>query len=154
MSKKLPSSSGFTRETQKDLYSLYNAGAEVSDFIQKIVPEGTPRTELYTMSVTQYDYKPAQRKYPYDFYFYADYLHNVEIHFNDEKYVFSYEHCPVENNPYHFQFFTKDQNGEKLPRQAKKKSEQNRNKAIADVIFENILSAAVCFDTSKLISCV
>ena len=36
MDKKLPSSSGFTRETQKDLYSLYSAGAEVSDFIQKI----------------------------------------------------------------------------------------------------------------------
>ena len=82
MGKKLPKSSGFTRETQQDLYSLYNAGAEVADFIQKIVPEGTSRTELYTMS------------------------------------------------------------------------EQNRNKAIADIIFENILSAAVCFDTSKLISCV
>ena len=119
MSKKLSPASGFVRETQKDLYSLYNAGAEASDF-----------------------------------YFYADYLHNVEVQFNDEKYVFSYEHCPVENNPYHFQFYTKDQNGEKLPRQAKKKSEQNRNKAIADVIFENILSAAVCFDTSKLISCI
>lgn len=126
MSKKLSPSSGFVRETQKDLYSLYNAGAEVSDFIQKIVPEGTSRTELYTMSVTQYDFKPEQRKYPFDFYFYADYLHNVEVQFNDEK----------------------------LPRQAKKKSEQNRNKAIADVIFENILSVAVCFDTSKLISCV
>lgn len=48
----------------------------------------------------------------------------------------------------------RDQNGDKLPRQAKKKSEQNRNKAIADIIFENILSAAVCFDTSKLVSCV
>ena len=36
MGKKLPPSSGFTRETQNDLYSLYNAGAEVSDFIQKI----------------------------------------------------------------------------------------------------------------------
>ena len=94
MGKKLPKSSGFTRETQQDLYSLYNAGAEVSDFIQK-----------------------------------------------------------VEGNPYHFQFYTEDANGVKLPRQAKKKSEQNRNKAIADIIFENVLSEAVCFDTSKLISC-
>ena len=51
--------------------------------------------------------------------------------------------------------FTREtQNGEKLPSQAKKKSEQNKNKAIADIIFENILSAAVCFDSSKLISCV
>ena len=153
MGKKLPTSSGFTRETQLDLYSLYNAGAEVSDFIQKIVPEGTSRTELYTMSVTQFDFKPKQRKYPFDFYLFADYLYNVEIHFNEEEYIFSYEHCPVENNPYHFQFYTTDKNGQKLPRKAKKKSEQNRNKAIADIIFENILSEAVCFDKSKLISC-
>lgn len=153
MSKKLPQSSGFIRETQVDLYSLYNSGAEVSDFIQKIVPEGTSRTELYTMSVTQFNYTPEQRKYPFDFYFYADYLYDLEILFNKEKYVFSYEHCPVENNPYHFQFYTQDENGVKLPRQAKKKSEQNRNKAIADIIFENILSDAVCFDTSRLISC-
>ena len=150
---KLSKSSGFTRETQQDLYSLYNAGAEVSDFIQKIIPEGTSRTELYTMSVTQFDFKPSQRKYPFDFYLFADNLYNVEIHFNEEKYIFSYEHCPVEGNPYHFQFYTKDDAGEKLPRQAKKKSEQNRNKAIADIIFENILSDAVCFDSSKLISC-
>ena len=153
MGKKLPKSSGFTRETQLDLYSLYNAGAEVSDFIQKIVPEGTSRTELYTMSVTQFDFKPKQRKYPFDFYFFADCLYNVKIHFSEEEYIFSYEHCPVENNPYHFQFYTTDKNGEKLPRQAKKKSEQNRNKAIADIIFENILSESVCFDKSKLISC-
>ena len=153
MSKKLPKSSGFTRETQPDLYSLYNAGAEVPDFIQKIVPEGTSRTELYTRSVTQFDFKPNQRKYPFDFYFFADFLYNVKIHFNNEKYIFSYEHCPVEGNPYHFQFYTEDDNGKKLPRQAKKKSEQNRNKAIADIIFENVLSEAVCFDTGKLISC-
>ena len=153
MGKKLPKSSGFNRETQQDLYSLYNAGAEVSDFIQKIVPEGTSRTELYTMSVTQFDFKPNQRKYPFDFYFFADNLYNVEILFNEEKYIFSYEHCPVEGNPFHFQFYTEDDNGEKLPRQAKKKSEQNRNKAIADIIFENVLSEAVCFDASKLISC-
>ena len=153
MGKKLPKSSGFTRETQQNLYSLYNAGAEVSDFIQKIVPEGTSRTELYTMSVTQFDFKPNQRKYPFDFYFFADYLYNVEILFNEDRYIFSYDHCPVEGNPYHFQFYTEDDNGEKLPRQAKKKSEQNRNKAIADIIFENVLSEAVCFDTGKLISC-
>lgn len=153
MGKKLPKSSGFTRETQQDLYFLYNAGAEVADFIQKIVPEGTSRTELYTMSVTQFDFKPNQRKYPFNFYFFADYLYNVEIHFNEEEYIFSYEHCPVETNPYHFQFYTTDKNGQKLPRKAKKKSEQNRNKAIADIIFENILSEAVCFDTGKLISC-
>ena len=153
MNKKLPDASGFTRETQIDLYSLYNAGAEVADFIYKIVPEGTTRTELYSMSVTQFNYVPEQRKYPFDFYFFADFLYNVEIQFGEEKYCFSYEHCPVENNPFHFQFYTKDGNGEKLPRQAKKKSEQNRNKAIADIIYENVLSEAVCFDTTKLISC-
>ena len=60
MQNKLPSNSGFIRETQEDLYVLYNEGAEISDFIHKIVPEGTSRTELYTMSVTQFDYKPAQ----------------------------------------------------------------------------------------------
>ena len=58
MNKKLPDASGFTRETQIDLYSLYNAGAEVADFIYKIVPEGTTRTELYSMSVTQFNYVP------------------------------------------------------------------------------------------------
>ena len=68
LQKKLPPKSGFTRETQEDLYALYNEGAEISDFIHKIVPEGTSRTELYTMSVPQFDYKPVQRKYPYDFY--------------------------------------------------------------------------------------
>lgn len=52
MNEKLPTGCGFTRETQTDLYKLYNEGAEVSDFIQKIVPDGTSRTELYTMSVT------------------------------------------------------------------------------------------------------
>ena len=154
MNKKLAPASGFVRETQMDLYAFYDAGAEVPDFIQKIVPEGTSRTELYTMSVTQFDYKPAMRKYPFDFYFYADYLFDIAVKFNDESYVFSYEHCPVENNPYHFQFYTIDKDGQKLPRQAKKKSEQNRNKAIADIIFENILSEAVCFDKSKLVSCV
>ena len=154
MQERLPENSGFRRETQSDLYELYNAGAEIPDFIQKIVPEGTSRTELYTMSVTQFDYKARQRKYPFDFYFHADYLYDVEICFNDEKFVFSYEHCPVEDNPYHFQFFTKDSHGEKLPRKAQKKSEQNRNKMLADVIFENILSEAVCLDTDRLVSCV
>ena len=149
----LPKNSGFRRETQTDLYELYNAGAEVPDFIQKIVPEGTSRTELYTMSVTQFDYKTPERKYPFDFYFYSDYLHNVEVNFGGETFLFSYEHCPVESNPFHFQFFTKDSNGEKLPRRAQKKSEQNRNKMLADIIFENILSEAVCFDTGKLVSC-
>ena len=152
MQSRLPENSGFTRETQEDLYALYNEGAEVSDFIRKIVPEGTSRTELYTMSVTQYDYKPDTRKYPFDFYFYSDFLYDVEINYNNEKFTFSYEHCPVENNPYHFQFYTKAENGERLPRQAKKKSEQNRNKMIADIIFENILSEAVCFDENRLVS--
>ena len=118
----------------------------------KFVPEGTSRTELYTMSVTQFDYKPAQRKYPYDFYLYANFLYNIEVNYNDEHFIFSYEHCPVENNPYHFQFFTQDSEGERLPRKAKKKSEQNHNKIIADIIFENIISEAVCFDVSKLVS--
>ena len=154
MQEKLPEKSGFCRETQIDLYELYNSGAEIPDFIQKIVPEGTSRTELYTMSVTQFDYKTPQRKYPFDFYFYADYLYDVEVRFNNENFVFSYEHCPVDNNPYHFQFYTKDQNGEKLPRKARTKSEQNKNKMLADIIFENILSEAVCFNTEKLISCV
>lgn len=65
--------------------------------------------------------------------------------------MFSYEHCPVGNNPYHFQFYTKDSKDERLPRKAQKKSEQNRNKALADIIYENILSEAVCFDVKKLI---
>ena len=154
MQEKLQDKSGFCRETQADLYDLYNSGAEIPDLIYKIVPEGTSRTELYTMSVTQFDYKTPRRKYPFDFYFYADYLYNVGVHFNDEIFLFSYEHCPVEDNPYHFQFFTKDSNGEKLPRKAQKKSEQNKNKMLADVIYENILSEAVCFDTDKLVSCV
>ena len=152
MSERLPIGSGFIRETQQNLYELYNEGAEVPDFIQKIVPEGTSRTELYTMSVTQFDFKPKSRKYPYDFYFYADSLYEVEVNFEDELFLFSYENCPVESNPYHFQFYTKDSNGEKLPRKAQKKSEQNRNKVIADIIFENILSEAVCFNKEALVS--
>lgn len=39
MQSRLPENSGFTKETQEDLYALYNEGAEVSDFIRKIVPE-------------------------------------------------------------------------------------------------------------------
>lgn len=152
MTEKLPNGCGFIRETQSDLYELYNEGAEVSDFIHKIVPEGTSRTELYTMSVTQFDYKSKSKKYPFDFYFYADFLYDVKVNFNQEQFMFSYEHCPIENNPYHFQFYTKDSNGERLPRKAQKKSEQNRNKMLADIIYENILSEAVCFDVKKLIS--
>ena len=106
------------------------------------------------MSVTQFDFKPALRKYPFNFYFCADSLYDVSVVCNEEHFIFSYEHSPVENNPYHFQFYAVDNNGNRLPRKAQKKSEQNRNKMLADVIFENILSEAVCFDTSKLHSCV
>ena len=62
MQRKLPSKSGFRRETQIDLYALYDLGAEIPDFIQKIVPDGTSRTELYTMSVTQFDFRPTRKK--------------------------------------------------------------------------------------------
>ncbi len=85
----MPDNSGFIRETQEDLYALYNEGAEVSDFIHKIVPEGTSRTELYTMSVTQYDFMPKSHKYPCDFY--ADFLFDVEVSINEEKLTFFYE---------------------------------------------------------------
>ena len=150
MSDRLPENCGFIRETQTNLYDLYDEGAEVADFIQKIVPEGTSRTELYTMSVTQYDFKPSCRKYPFDFYFHADSLYDVEVCFNNERFIFSYEHCPTDGNPYHFQFYAEDSSKVRLPRKAQKKSEQNRNKMIADVIFENVLSEAVCFTPEKL----
>lgn len=151
---------GFVRETSEDLYSMISQKEEVAEVINKIIPNKNPRTELFNLSVYLYGFSPSKRKYGYDFFFFCNKLYELSVKFKrnenekEELFTFSYKYDPVTDgdfiNPCHFVFCVRDSSGNELPRQAEKESIQKRNKALVNLIFEEYLCKAVCFDTNLL----
>jgi len=102
------------------------------------------------MSVYLYDFTPEKKSYSNSCYLYCKKLYQQEVEFRGEDFLLSYEHVPVQENPYHFQLFTKDSKGNKIPRDTKITSEKKFNKALALVILKNWIAKAVCYDKTAL----
>lgn len=148
---------GFIRETGENLLEFIKKGFPISSIIYKIISSKTPKTDLFTLSVYLYGYKPNKRIQLFDFYFYCNRLYEQTIINNDnnEEYIFTYKYDPIldkeNHNPCHFIFRVRDKEGNYLPRAAKTSSEQKRNKAFAKFIYENFLIEAVCINPNDLI---
>lgn len=152
------SNCGFIRETEKDLISYIHGGNEIEDVIYQIIPEKNTRTELFGLSVYLYGYIPPKKKYVYNFYFFCEKTFEKQIYYknNDEFFIFSYKYDPINdsdwNNPCHFIFTVRDLKGDYIPRNHKgqSNSEQKKNKAIANFIFEEFLIHTVCLEPTSL----
>lgn len=146
---------GFVRETKDDLQELVQKGYPLFEVISKIISPKTPTTDLFCLSVYLYGFNPQKRLFPYDIYFYCDKLYEQPIsnETTKEEYIFSYRYDPIigsQSNPCHFIFCVRDLNGNYLPREAKTKSEQKHNKALAKLIIESFLVETVCLDKNEL----
>lgn len=143
---------GFVRETQEDLITLINAGADINDVIARIIPPGQSRTGFYSLSVYLYGFIPIERLYEFDFYFFCDGLYKRKIEDKDGKeYILTYRYFPITEpdnlNLCHFELGVYDPEiGQYIPRDTRNK----KLKTFVDTIYEEYLCKLVCIDPSVL----
>ena len=153
-------SHGFIRETEDDLLQLIkDNNLQISDVIPKIIQSQTPTTDLFSMSVYLYGYKPVKRKLQYDFYFFCEKLYEQPIKHptSGESFTFTYIYDPIigdahkPENPCHFIFRVRDSKGIYLPREASTKTLQKYNKVLAKHIITEFLCETVCLEPQNLL---
>jgi hypothetical protein len=71
-------------------------------------------------------------------------LYEQPVDFSGEKFVSSFLHKPTIANYWHFQLFTKDDEGKVIPRD----KDSPRLKRLAKHVLENIIIPAICLETT------
>jgi hypothetical protein len=172
------SSFSFIRRTNEDIYR-YLGKYSAQELIEKIIPR-TPKRDFFVFSLSLYGYfesdhikiildnqeysKEWNRSLPnidpvevtyhiehvYPLYFMAQKLFERTFKYNNEIFLVSFEHKPIIANYWHFQLFTQDSNGSRLPREPKPGeketlSQDKKLKKIATAVFEYLLSKAICY---------
>ncbi|GHV94192.1 hypothetical protein AGMMS50293_05120 [Spirochaetia bacterium] len=101
------------------------------------------------------DAKPEEVEYSrkndaYPLFLNASKVFNYSFKYNKEQFFLSFWHQPTIVNYWHFQLFTSDSEGNHLPRNPKfdekeTKEQERKLKRIAIVVFEYLLSEAICY---------
>jgi hypothetical protein len=177
LDEKVVSSYSFIRKTDEDIYPLIKRFKPL-ELIDKILPNTTKR-DIFVLSVSLYGYfeenhillkvsdnnlnKYWDRAMPdlpaeqitfsiekgYPLYFYAKKLYEQPILFENDIYCLSFWHKPTISNYWHFQLFTRDSNGQHLPREPKpeekeNKTEEKKLRRLAIMVLEYLISEAIC----------
>jgi len=140
----------FVRETETNLYIQENLNAD--DFIRKLIPPPTPSTDVFELSVFLYGYynkKHIGIRKPGTFFLLfllVKKLYKRTILYQGENYTLSFSHCPTRLNYWHFQLYTVDNIGNKIPRGTKKP----RYKNLARFIAREYIKRAICKESDAI----
>jgi hypothetical protein len=168
----------FLRRTNEDIYQYLQKYSKL-ELIEKIIPE-TPKRDVFVFSVLLYGYynethmklvpdeyfnqdwnrsfadiKPNNITYQieegiYPLFLRAQKLYEHPFKYEGEQFFLSFWHRPTIANYWHFQLYTRDHEGNHLPRNPKpgekETSQQKRNlKRIARIVFEYLISETICY---------
>jgi hypothetical protein len=160
----------FVRETLENMYVFLAQNIPLKELIPKIIAPQLSEREVFELSVFLYGYydeshvgirvsddslyalwtpelsdipacsiKYSQRT-AFPLYLSAEKLHKKPVDFNDKLLFFSFSHKPTRANYWHFQFYTKDSEGNCIPR-----DKSNRHlKRLAKHILEQYVMKAIC----------
>ena len=177
LDEKVVSAYYFIRKTDIDLYPLLKIYTPL-ELIDKILPNTTKR-DVFVLSVSLYgyydeshiainvsdktlnnhwiktmaDYPIEQIEYTIEswhpLFLQAKKLYERPFSFEGEMFYLSFWHKPTIVNYWHFQLFTRDSNGEHLPRDQKPgeketKAEGRKLRRLATTILEYLISESIC----------
>jgi hypothetical protein len=135
----------FVRETENNIYEIHD-NLDIDDFIRKIVPAESSSTDIFDFSVFLYGYYSEKhigiRKAGifYPLFLRTNRLYEQSIFYEGNSFVLSFLHYPTNENYWHFQLYTTDNTGRKIPRDTKKKREKN----LAKFIVGEYVKEAIC----------
>jgi len=134
----------FIRETEENLY--LQDDLDINDFIRKLVPSKTSRTDIFEYSVYLYGYYNEKhlgirnKIFCFPLYLKANMLYNKQMSYNNESYVLSFTHIPEKLNYWHFQLYIVDSENNKIPRNTGKP----KDKKLAEFVFRQYIKKAIC----------
>jgi hypothetical protein len=160
----------FIRETREDVYTLFQSVFHPDDVIKEIIAPPTSKRDVFELSISLYGYYyeghcgirstdsslnsywnnempdipvadiEYERVTMFPLFLSAVKLYKKSIDFNGEEFTSSFFHKPVRVNYWHFQLFTKDNNGAVIPRDRN----NSRTNQLAKRVLENIVIQAIC----------
>jgi hypothetical protein len=168
----------FLRRTNEDIYQYLQKYSKL-ELIERIIPE-IPKRDIFVFSVSLYGYynennmklvpdghfnqnwntlfpniKPNDITYQikedcHPLFLRAQKLYEHSFRYEGERFFLSFWHRPTIANYWHFQLYTRDIEGNHLPRDPKpgekESSQQKKNlKRIAAMVFEYLVSEAICY---------
>jgi len=134
----------FVRETEENLY--LQDDLDINDFIRKVVPSGTSKTDIFEYSVYLYGYYKEKhlgirnKNFSFPLYLKANKLYNRSMTYENESYRMSFSHTPDNFNYWHFQLYTVDSTNNRIPRNTRKTKERK----LVDFIFRQFIKKAIC----------
>jgi len=140
----------FVRETEENLYCQNNL--DINDFIRKVIPSNTSKTDIFEYSVYLYGYYNKRhlglrnRNHCFPLFLKADKLYSQSISLDDELFVLSFEHIPEDRNYWHFQLYTVDSDNNRIPRNTRRSKDKN----LAKHIFRRFLKNAICQESEVI----
>ena len=170
----------FLRRTNEDIYQYLQKYSKL-ELIEKIIPS-TSKRDVFVFSILLYGYyneshiklipdehfnqdwnksfsdiQPNNIIYQvkedsYPLFLKAQKLYEYPFSYEGEQFFLSFWHRPTIANYWHFQLYTKDCEGNHLPREPKpgdkETLQQKRNlKRIATIVFEYLVSEAICYNS-------
>lgn len=134
----------FIRETEENFY--IQEDLDINDFIRKIVPANTSKTDIFEYSVYLYGYYNEKhvgirnKSFSFPLFFKANKLYNMPIIYDDESYLLSFSHVPEKCNYWHFQLYTVDSAQNRIPRNTRKP----KDRKLAEFVFRQFIKKAIC----------